>query len=163
MNRIYLTLFTGFLNAILFALPQLAAQTVFTVTNTDDSGAGSLRQAILDANAAAGTDTINFNIPGTGPHTISPLSGLPEVTETVCIRGYTQSGASVATASTPATIMIELDGTNAGDDIHGLFITADNCIVRGLVINRFGRGGIYLPASGCKIQGNYIGTEPSGA
>jgi hypothetical protein len=33
------------------------------VTNTNDSGAGSLRQAILDANALGGTDTITFNIP----------------------------------------------------------------------------------------------------
>src|SRR5215471_6308886 len=39
------------------------AQTTFVVTNTNDSGAGSLRQAILDANANAGADTINFNIP----------------------------------------------------------------------------------------------------
>ena len=34
----------------------------YTVTNTDDSGAGSLRQAILDANGNAGADTIDFNI-----------------------------------------------------------------------------------------------------
>jgi hypothetical protein len=33
----------------------------FTVTNTNDSGAGSLRQAVLDANAAAGADTIVFD------------------------------------------------------------------------------------------------------
>lgn len=33
----------------------------FTVTNANDSGAGSLRQAVLDANAAAGADTIVFN------------------------------------------------------------------------------------------------------
>ena len=45
----------------------------FVVTNTADSGAGSLRQAILDANANSGADVINFNITGTGVHTISPL------------------------------------------------------------------------------------------
>jgi hypothetical protein len=39
-----------------------ASAATFTVTNTMDSGNGSLRQAILDANAAAGLDTINFNI-----------------------------------------------------------------------------------------------------
>ena len=47
----------------------------FTVTNTDDTGPGSLRQAILDANAAPGLDTIAFNIPGAGVHTISPADG----------------------------------------------------------------------------------------
>jgi hypothetical protein len=37
----------------------------FLVSNTDDSGPGSLRQAILDANAATGgTSTIDFKIPG---------------------------------------------------------------------------------------------------
>ena len=49
----------------------------FTVTNTNDSGGGSLRQAILDANTAAGADTIDFNIPGTGPFQILPVSILP--------------------------------------------------------------------------------------
>ncbi len=46
----------------------------FTVLNTNDSGPGSLRQAILDANATPGADTIAFNIPGSGIHTIGPLS-----------------------------------------------------------------------------------------
>src|SRR3954449_12955612 len=47
--------------------------TTFTVSNTNDSGAGSLRQAILDANAHAGLDLINFGI-GTGTKTIMPAS-----------------------------------------------------------------------------------------
>jgi len=46
---------------------------VFTVTNTNDSGTGSLRQAILDANSMGG-GTITFNITGSGVHTISPLT-----------------------------------------------------------------------------------------
>src|SRR5580765_1806840 len=52
----------------------------FTVINTNDSGAGSLRQAILDANTNAGADTIAFNIGGGGVQTISPLSQLPTLT-----------------------------------------------------------------------------------
>src|SRR5262245_38943113 len=63
---------------------------VFTVTNTDDIGTGSLRQAITDANVAGGT--ITFNIPGAGVHTISPLSVLPTITNAVVIDGYTQPG-----------------------------------------------------------------------
>ncbi len=45
-----------------------ASATTFTVTNTSDSGAGSLRQAITDANANAGADTVDFNIPGSDPN-----------------------------------------------------------------------------------------------
>ena len=52
------------------------------VTNTNDSGTGSLRQAITDANSMGG-GTINFNIPGSGVHTISPLTVLPTITQTV--------------------------------------------------------------------------------
>src|ERR1041384_977469 len=67
----------------------------FTVTNANDSGAGSLRQAILDANANVGTDTIDFDIPGTGVHTISLTTGaLPDITEAVTIDGYSQPGSS---------------------------------------------------------------------
>src|SRR5947209_4738452 len=53
------------------------------VTNTNDSGPGSLRQAILSANSGPGADTITFNIPGTGVQTIAPASPLPAVTDTV--------------------------------------------------------------------------------
>src|SRR5436190_13609255 len=65
----------------------------FTVLNTADSGAGSLRQAILDANATAGADLINFTIPAAGVQTISPLSALPDITDAVTIDGYSQPGA----------------------------------------------------------------------
>ena len=56
------------------ALWALAPAATFTVINTNDSGTGSLRQALLDANGNPGLDTIAFNIPGAGPHTIQPVS-----------------------------------------------------------------------------------------
>ena len=63
-----------------------AGAPTLVVTNTNDSGAGSLRQAILNANASTGTvDTIAFNISGSGPHTIVPLSALPTITDPVTI------------------------------------------------------------------------------
>jgi hypothetical protein len=55
----------------------------FTVPNISNSGPGSLRQAILDANTSPGADTIDFNIPGSGVHTIGPLSPLPASFEVV--------------------------------------------------------------------------------
>src|ERR1700733_440548 len=51
----------------------------FLVTNTSDSGSGSLRQAIMDSNAATGvTNTIDFAIAGSGVQTIAPHTELPE-------------------------------------------------------------------------------------
>lgn len=77
--------------------PRVFAATAIIVTNTDDSGSGSLRQAILDANANTGLDTIAFNIPGSGVHTINLTSALPTITDPVVIDGYTQPGSSANT------------------------------------------------------------------
>lgn len=63
--------------AVLFA-PLLCEASVFSVLNTNDSGIGSLRQSILDANAdSSSPHTIQFAIPGIGPHTINVVSQFP--------------------------------------------------------------------------------------
>jgi titin len=127
----------------------------FSVTNTNDTGPGSLRQAILDANAHKGADTIVFNIDGGGVQTIRPASALPAVTASVVIDGTTQPGFT-------GTPLIELDGSNAGT-ANGLRITAGRSTVKGLVINRFSQNGILLQTKGQNIiQGNYIGTDATG-
>src|SRR5207245_2771692 len=100
------------------------------VTNTNDSGPGSLRQAILDANANAGADMIAFNISGAGAHTIIPASALPTITDPVTIDGTTQPGFS-------GNPLIELNGSNAFG--NGFTINAGSSTVRGLIINRFKR------------------------
>jgi hypothetical protein len=129
----------------------------FIVTNTNDSGPGSLRQAILNANATSGRDMIRFNLPGSGPHTIQPLSALPTITEPVVIDGATQPGFS-------GQPVIELDGTNAGAGTFGLHITAGSSAVQDLVINRFGGDAIVLETNGGNvIKGNYIGTDVTGS
>ena len=153
---------TDFINTPLHFEPnqgQAAPQSVvatYTVVNTNDSGAGSLRQAILDANGSAGLDTIEFNIPGGGVHTITPASALPDITDPVIIDGTTQPGF----AGTP---IVELRGDSAGADVNGLLISGGNSTVRGLVINRFSANGIRLEdGSNNVIAGNYIGTDVSG-
>src|SRR5258707_295729 len=57
------------------------APATYTVTNTNDAGAGSLRDAITQANATAAADTINFDTSGVfgSAQTISLLSALPQV------------------------------------------------------------------------------------
>jgi hypothetical protein len=137
----------------------------FTVTNTNDDGSGSLRQTIEVANAAAGADTIKFNIPGSGVKTIAPTSELPEVTGPVTIDGYSQPGASPNTRATGAldpSILVELSGVNAGD-ADGLQIQASNVVVRGLAVNQFSGTGIFIiSGTGSRIEGNFIGTDPTG-
>ncbi|MGI8586113.1 MAG: S-layer homology domain-containing protein [Chloroflexia bacterium] len=138
-----------------------------TVANTNDLGPGSLRQAILDANTSSGTDTIAFNIPGSGVHTIAPLSPLPVITDTVIIDGYSQPGASSNTLAlgNNAVLLIELDGANAGNT-SGLDIAVggSGSTVDGLVINRFTGSGITLDTYSAviTITGNFISTDPTG-
>ena len=80
------------------------------MTNTNDSGPGSLRQAILNANANPGLDTITFDIPGAGVHTISPASALPAITDPVVIDGYTSRGQANTLPRRQRGLLIELDG-----------------------------------------------------
>src|SRR6478735_3671616 len=83
--------------------------TTKTVTNTNDSGAGSLRAAIFKVNnPALGFDTIEFDINGKGAHIISPSSPLPALTSPVVIDGYSQPGSAPATDVDPATLNIEI-------------------------------------------------------
>ena len=65
-----------------------------------------------------------------------------------------------ATAATPATILIELNGNGLLDS--GLTINGGNSLVQGLVINRFGQAGILLQSDNNRVQGNFIGTDPTG-
>jgi hypothetical protein len=156
--------------------PALAGGATFTVTTTADSGAGSLRQAILDANATLGPDTIAFNIPGGGVQTISPASELPAIDESVLIDGFTQPGSSPNTnpvgQGLNTALRIEIDGTNAGAGANGLVVngSASGTTIRGLVINRFtggvtedeGNGILVLGAVSVAIEGCYVGTNAAG-
>lgn len=137
-----------------------------------DDGAGNctLRAAIEEANYTSGANTINFNIPGGGVKTIQPTSALPDITDEVTINGYSQPGSQANSAISPqpfnGTLLIEIDGSNAGD-VSGFILNTDasNTTISGLVINRFERGGIYLGAtspSNITIAGNYIGTSTTG-
>ena len=80
----------------------------FVVSNTGDSGPGSLRQAILDSNTPPERRTRSTSTsPGPGVQTIEPLTSLPAITNPVLIDGLSQPGY----AGTP---LIELSGSQAG-------------------------------------------------
>jgi hypothetical protein len=129
--------------------------TTFVVTRTDDSGPGSLRQAILDANANPGSDLLTFNI-GTGLKTITLASKLPDVTDPVVIDGTTQPGFT-------GIPLIELNATDT-DFNTVLTISAGNTTIRSLIINHFQNGAILLSDNGGNhIEGCYLGTDATGS
>lgn len=160
------------------------AAAIIVVNSTADTasndGVCTLREAIIAANndtasgaaageciAGSGSDVINFAIAGGGVHTITPTSGLPNITSVVSFNGYSQSGSSANTAVSPlpfnGVLTIELNGTSAGTTA-GLFFGANSSgsSVRGLVINRFTSEGIVLADDFITIAGNYIGTNTTG-
>jgi len=139
---------------------------VFVVTNTYDSGPGSLREAMFDVNQSNSppADTIDFNIPGTGPFVISPLSALPTLNHATIIDGYTQPGASsnTLTQGDNAVIWIQVDGSLSGFHLDGLTLSAGGSTVRGLAITDFNNGLHLTGAGGDTVTGDFIGTNPTG-
>ena len=136
----------------------------FTVTTTLDSGGGSLRQAILDANANFGPDVIDFNIPGVGPHTISPLSALPDITDPIVIDGFAQPGASPNTNPAGAgknTVLLIAVG-NTGLPGSTLVVSAGNSTIRGLAISGKTTSILLTGGDNNVIEGNFIATDITG-
>ena len=123
--------------------------TDFPVTNTLDSGPGSLRAAIEGANLNPGPDSISFNIAPGGAQTIAPLTGLPVVTDPLMIDGATQPGFAGAP-------LITIDGISVVDS-SGLRVSAGDSTVRALRITRFSSNGLALDtAGGNVVQGNEL-------
>ena len=96
-------------------------------------------------------------------HTITPATTFDHLTDAVVIDGYTQPGSSVNTLAVgdDAVLLIELDGTVAGGT--GLFLSGGASTVRGLVLNRWSTSAVRVDQSGGNtIEGNFIGTDPTG-
>ena len=151
----FLLIFTAIFMLNCLVLPLAAA--TYTVTNTNDSGAGSLRQAILDVNANSGLDTIAFAIPGAGPHTIQPTSSLPAVRDSIYIDGWSQGGAGYT-----GPPLIEINGSGLAGSGLWLWLGSSGSTIRGLVINQFGLYGIRVSSQNNTIHGCYIGTDVTG-
>jgi titin len=140
---------------ITLAPPAAPAQvpTIFTVTNTNDGGAGSLRQAILSSNATTGPNAISFNLPGSGVQTINLLSALPQITQPVTIDGTTEPNSG-------GLPVIQIDGTASGSTAVGLSLasSASGSTVQGLSITDFAGGGVLVDgASNVSIANDEIG------
>ena len=163
-------LFASFLSALCLIALNTQAATI-TVTNTNDSGAGSLRQALADANHG---DTIHCGITGT----ISLTTGELLVDKSITISGpgaasltvdgngasrvfHVSSGVTAAIAGLTVTNGTgwDQDLTNAGGGIYNDHATLalNNCTLSG---NSAGWGsGIYndhatLALDNCTVSGN---------
>jgi hypothetical protein len=138
---------------------------IIVANNTADSGPGTLRQALLDANAAPGTNVIQFAFPGNPPYSIHLLSPLPPLGDAVIIDGWSQlqfKGLPVIELNGTNAVVPPPPGTNSSGPNVGLVITAGGTLVRGLTLNGFGIGISLEGPGGNVIQGNLIGTDSSG-
>lgn len=159
MKKYYWVLCT----TIMMLAAEVTAAT-FTVTNVNDTGAGSLAAAISNANVSLPPNTINFAIPPFDGlvKTISLTTALPDLTNSVVIDGYSQPGSSSNTLSTGNNAVLLIELQNAGAILTGLQIGSSNVTVRGLVVNGFRSNGINVGGSSNVIAGNFIGTTADG-
>jgi hypothetical protein len=95
----------------------------FTVINTDDSGLGSFRQAITDGNSNPGPNSINFNLPGTGPFTIKLQSPLQAITNNLTITGSTSFATGITIDGNQAVQLLQVA---AGGTLNLQFLTLAN-------------------------------------
>ncbi len=160
-----------FAPALLAALAASAQAATFTVTTTADSGAGSLRQAIVDANTAPSDDRIEFAIPGNGPHRIELASNLPNIVGTLVIDGYTQPGSAPNTLAPDeggldTVLAVEVTAVNFGNLDGFRMQSGTQLTVQGLALNRFSmaiRGhDASVSSSRLFVYGSFIGTTPDG-
>jgi titin len=153
--------------------PQAPATEAGAVTNANDTGPGSLRQALIHAGSTPGT-TIRFNIPNTDPNfkagvfAITPLTSLPAVKGAgTIIDGSSQTAFTGDTNKAgPEIWILSSAGTRRRS---GIFINSSKCVVKSLTLSSILDAdwgcGIQIAgpgASGNRVVGCYIGVDPTG-
>jgi CSLREA domain-containing protein len=147
----------------------------YTVNSEADPGDGvcdvaecTLREAIEASNAHPGPDSIIFNIPGAGVHTIEWSNTAPAITGGLTIDGFTQPGATPntnATGGLNAVPLIEISGGPWPQSDDGLTVEANHVTIRGLVITGF-YNGVHIEAmttlDDVTVAGNFFGTTADG-
>jgi len=142
------------------------------VTHTADSGAGSLRQAMMDADVnGSGPDTIVFNIPRNGAG-YDAASGTWTIRPLMEMRNLVLDGGTVIDGTTQAAFIggdpnplgpeIVVDGSLAGDE-DGFIMDSNNNALTGLVIHGFKYSQIRIGGDGNRVSGCYIGLDADGA
>lgn len=125
----------------------------------------TLRAAIneIEGSASSGPFRIAFDIPGAGPHVIAPPNDLDDITKPVTIDGISQPGTACPAGSTPANLLIVLDGSSMFSG-NGLTLAAGSggSEIRGLVIGGFPEHGIQVDSDNNVIACNHIGINAAG-
>lgn len=140
----------------------------FPVTNANDSGEGSLRQAMLDINRdcnalepCAPAFRIDGPVPADGYFTVHLLSPLPLISrQDFVLDGRTQSRHTLDTNPSGGP-EIFLDGSAAGF-AHGLDAERSTLTISNVVIGNFARNGIELRDGVMTLRGVWLGVDPSG-
>lgn len=155
-----------FLRSDLYLTPQTSSSgtgAIFVVSSTADTGTATLRQAVIDANAApAEAATISFAIPGAGPHTITLSSVLPNLTTNgLTIDGTTQSGTQCRDLWAGSGHDLRVNVRGGG--FNGFQLGGTNQTIRGLSLTNFDNAIITLAgSSNATIQCNYLGLLANG-
>ena len=138
-----------------------ASRPSFVVVNTNDSGPGSLRQAILNADLFPG-HTITFAIPADGVATISVLAALPDINGLTTIDGRSQAVFEGSASTQP---LVEVDGRAVGGSSPGLLFDGGSggSTVDGLAIYGFAGPQIELASPGDYVFDSYIGLRANGS
>ena len=128
----------------------------FQVITGADNVVGSLRQAILDADAAGGNPTISFAL----ALQVVPISSLPTIVKQVNIDATTFAGFNPSTSNI-VEILGSTSNTTVGGDGLTLGAGSDNSTIRGLSIGDFLSGaGIRVASNGDQVLGDYLGVFP---
>jgi hypothetical protein len=113
----------------LLPLEDRATPAIFTVLNTNDSGSGSLRDAISQANSLPGADTIQFGTVFANPQTISLTSGQLSVTDPLTITGPGSGFLAIRSGNANAT------ATNRIFNINATAATPQQFSISGMVLS----------------------------
>lgn len=172
---------------IILGIPNASQAQNQVVTNTLDAGAGSLRQAILNANSNPGPDSISFSLAGVPPFIITPLTAFPHVSDSLTVidgttqPGYQKGDIRIDCSSLPAwTTGLYVDQTASYFELYGIYMYGGTYeglhidAMRGSIIGAPGKGniisgfdyhGIMIAAHrslGVTVQSNIIGLQPDG-
>jgi hypothetical protein len=159
---------TGFIALALCA--SFAQANTFEVSSTGDNGGvnpapgagtGTLRQAIVDANAAGGTQTIAFDALGACGQRITLAAPLPDLNAAITIDGYTASGSAANASATifDGTVCVALDG-HAAITYALRTASSSSATISGLAFGGFTAEAIWAHSGSTHhINGNLFGVS----